>query len=146
MPSAYLFCNTCHKRYLTHQKLFDTLYNFQRMNPEDCPECGGTRELHLSPDFQLGCGDEEFKIVSAFLPEKLDSWLGDEAQEVTFYPFLVVIERTGDAKQFCWMPYWHVTGKEARYGQHAMCVDRAQFENLIAQAQEKIPGRVLEFV
>lgn len=146
MPSAYLFCNTCHKRYPTHQKLFDTLYNLQRMNPEDCPECGGTRELHLSPDFQLGCGDEEFKIVSAFLPEKLDSWLGEEEQEVTFYPFLVVIERAGDAKQFCWMPYWHVTGKEARYGQHAMCVDRTQFESLISQAREKMPEKVLEFV
>ena len=146
MPSAHFFCNTCHKKYPTHQKLFDTLYNFQRMNREDCPECGGMRELHLSPDFQLGCGDEEFKIISAFLPEKLDSWLGEEAQEVTFYPFLVVLERAADGRQFCWMPYWHVTGKEARYGQHAMCVDRAQFENLIAQAQEKIPERVLEFV
>jgi hypothetical protein len=146
MPSAHFFCNTCHKKHPTHQKLFDTLYHFQNMNREDCPDCGGTQELHLSPDFQLGCGDEEFKIVSAFLPEKLDSWLGEEAQEVTFYPFLVVIERVGDGRQFCWMPYWHVTGKEARYGQHAMCVDRAQFEDLIAQAQEKIPEKVLEFV
>lgn len=146
MPSAHFFCTTCHKKYSTHQKLFDTLYHFQEISRVDCPDCGGTRELHLSPDFQLGCGDEEFKIVSAFLPEKLDSWLGEEAQEVTFYPFLVIIERTGDARQFCWMPYWHVTGKEARYGQHAMCVDRAQFESLITQAGEKIPEKVLEFV
>jgi hypothetical protein len=146
MPSAYFFCNKCHKRYPTHQKLFDTLYHFQEMSRADCPDCEETRELHLSPDFQLGCGDEEFKIISALLPEKLDSWLGDEAQEVTFYPFLVIIERTGDGKQFCWMPYWHVTGKEARYGQHAMCVDRAQFESLIAQAREKLPEKVLEFV
>jgi hypothetical protein len=145
MSSAHFYCNTCHKKYPTHQKLFDTLYNFQRMNPEDCSACGGTRELHLSPDFQLGCGDEEFKIVSAFLPAKLDSWLGEEEQEVTFYPFLVVIERAGDAKQFCWMPYWRVTGKEARYGQHAACLDRAQFESLIAQTREKIPEKVLEF-
>jgi len=145
VAAQFFYCIQCHKKYPTHQKLFDTLYNFQRMNPEDCSACGGTRELHLSPDFQLGCGDEEFKIVSAFLPAKLDSWLGEEEQEVTFYPFLVVIERAGDAKQFCWMPYWHVTGKEARYGQHAVCVDRAQFESLIAQVREKIPEKVLEF-
>jgi len=146
MPSAYFFCNTCHKKYPTHQRLFDTLYNFQRMNPEHCPECGEARELRLSLDFQLGYGDEEFKIVSAFLPAQLESWLGEEEEGVTFYPFLVVMERVGDGKQFCWMPYWHVTGKGARYGQHAVCMDRTQFESLMVQAREKTPTKVLEFV
>jgi len=28
-------------------------------------------------------------------------------------PFLVVLE-TFEGKQSCWMPYWHVTGKDAR--------------------------------
>lgn len=146
MPSAYYSCDTCHKRYPTHQKLFETLYELQKANPEACPLCGGTRELRLDLDFQLGCGDGEFRVVSAFLPEKLDSWLGEEEEEVTFYPFLVVLERAGDGKQFCWMPYWHVAGKEARYGQHAICLEQAQFESLIAQAQEKSPQKVFEFV
>lgn len=146
MPSAYYFCHTCHKRYPTHRKLFETLYEFQKANPEDCPVCGGKRELHLDLDFQLGCGDGEFKVVSAFLPNKLDSWLGDGEEEVTFYPFLVVLERAGDGKQFYWMPYWHLTGKEARYGQHAICLEQAQFESLIAQAREVAPEKVLEFV
>jgi hypothetical protein len=49
------------------------------------------------------------------------------------------------------MPYWHVTGKEARYGQHAVCMEQAQFENLIAQVLEKqvrdsTQPRVLETV
>jgi hypothetical protein len=56
--------------------------------------------------------------------------------EVTFYPFLIVLETEG--KQFCWMPYWHVTGKEARYGQHAVCLEQRQFESLMAQVQEKL--------
>jgi hypothetical protein len=131
------YCIQCHKKYPTHQRLFDVLYDFSRMAPEDCPACGGTREVHLSLDFQLGSGDAVFKVVSALLPEKLDSWLGEEEEEVTLYPFLVVLQRSGDSKQFCWMPYWHVVGKEARYGQHAVCLDHSQFESLTAQVQEK---------
>jgi DNA-directed RNA polymerase subunit RPC12/RpoP len=146
MPSAYYSCDTCHKRYATHRKLFETLYELQKANPEDCPACGGRRGLRLDLDFQLGCGDGEFKVVSAFLPDKLDSWLGEEEEEVTLYPFLVVLERTGDGKQFCWMPYWHVTGKEARYGQHAICLEQTQLESLIAQARENVPEKFLAFV
>jgi NAD-dependent SIR2 family protein deacetylase len=104
------YCYQCHKKYPTHQTLFDTLYEFSRTSPENCPACGGARELRVSVDFQLGSGDGEFKVVSAFLPDKLESWLGEEEQEVTLYPFLVVLQN-GEGKQFCWMPYWHVTGK-----------------------------------
>ena len=94
--------------------------------------------MHITLDFQLGVGDGEFKVVSAFLPDKLESWLGEEQEEVTFYPFLVVLEGGVESKQFCWMPYWHVVGKEARYGQHAVCLDQTQFESLIAQVQDKV--------
>jgi len=138
MASQYLSCTQCHKKYPTHHKLFDTLHDFSKMAPELCPACGGTRELHVNLDFQLGVGDGDFKVISAFLPEKLESWLGEEQEEVTLYPFLVVLEGRADSKQFCWMPYWHVTGKDARYGQHAICVDHSQFESLIAQVQDKV--------
>ena len=137
MAAQYFCCIQCHKKYPTHHKLFDTLYDFQKVAADGCPACGGTRELHVSLDFQLGAGDGDFKVVSAFLPDKLESWLGEEAQEVTLYPFLVVLQRAGDSKQFCWMPYWHVTGKEARYGQHAVCLDQAQFKSLMEQVQQK---------
>jgi hypothetical protein len=135
MTTQYLLCTECRKKYPTHQKLFDTLYDFQRNPPSDCPSCAGKRELHLELDFQLGAGDSEFKVISAFLPEKSESWLGEEEEEVTFYPFLVTLQR-GDGSRFCWLPYWHVTGKEARYGQHAICLDQGQFENLVQQAKE----------
>ena len=137
MAAQYFVCPECHKRYPTHQKLFDVLYDFTRVAPENCSECGSPRELHLTLDFQLGAGDSDYKVVSAFLPERLESWLGDEAQEVTFYPFLVVLQRCGDNKQFCWMPYWHVTGKEARYGQHAVCLEQKQFDSLSAPVPDK---------
>ncbi|HXJ89980.1 MAG TPA: hypothetical protein VMS18_24425 [Candidatus Binatia bacterium] len=136
MAAQFYYCTECHKKHPTHQKLFDTLHDFTKLAPEPCPVCGGPRDLRLTLDFPLGAGDNEYKVVSALLPEKLESWLGEEEEEVTFYPFLVVLE-TYDGKQFCWMPYWHVTGKEARYGQHAVCLDKRQFESLIGQAEEK---------
>lgn len=137
MATQSFYCTQCRKKYPTHQKLFDTLYDFSKTSPPECPACGGIRELHLGLDFQLGAGDREFNVVSALLPEKLESWLGEEEEEVTLYPFLVVLQ-TSEGKQFCWMPYWHVTGKEARYGQHALCLDIAQFDSLVAQVQEKV--------
>jgi hypothetical protein len=42
------------------------------------------------------------------------------------------------------MPYWHVTGKEARYGQHAICLDQAQFESLTRQVEDKVQERLEE--
>ena len=137
MAAQYFYCVQCHKKAPTHQKLFETLHNFSKTAPEQCPTCGGPRELHVSLDFQLGLGDGDFKVVSAFLPEKLESWLGEEAEEVTFYPFLVMLQGGAEQKQFCWMPYWHVTGKEARYGQHAVCLEADQFESLMDQVQER---------
>lgn len=137
MAAQFFYCTQCHKKSPTHQKLFETLYNFSKMSPEQCPACGGTRELHVNLDFQLGAGDSDFKVVSAFLPDKLESWLGEESEEVTFYPFLVMLQGGPEQKQFCWMPYWHVTGKEARYGQHAVCLEADQFESLMEQVQEK---------
>ena len=137
MATQCFYCYQCHKKYPTHQTLFDTLYEFSRIPPENCPACGGARELRVSVDFQLGAGDGEFKVVSAFLPDKLESWLGEEEQEVTLYPFLVVLQNC-EGKQFCWMPYWHVTGKEARYGQHAVCLESRQFDSLMAQFGERM--------
>jgi len=150
MAAQYFFCIQCHKKYPIHQKLFETLYDLQKMAPEECLACGGTRELHVTLDFQLGAGDGDFKVVSALLPEKLDSWLGEEEEEVTLYPFLVTLQRAGDRREFCWMPYWHVTGKDARYGQNAVCMDQAQFESLVNQTletqtqEEPVQERVLE--
>jgi len=138
MAAQYYYCSQCHGKVSTSQRLFDALYEFSKSDPENCSACGNPRELHVSLDFQLGLGDGDFQVVHAFLPEKLESWLGEEEEEVTYYPFLVVLQGTQESKQFYWMPYWHVVGKDARYGQHAVCLDHAQFESLVAQAQKKM--------
>ena len=136
MATQFFCCAQCHKKYPTHHKLFDTLYEFSRSAPEACPACGSSRDLHITLDFQLGAGDSDYKVISALLPEKLESWLGEGEEDVTLYPFLVVLE-TSERKQFCWMPYWHVTGKEARFGQHALCLEKRQFTSLMEQIEDK---------
>jgi hypothetical protein len=146
MTQHYLYCIECHKKSATQRKLFDVLYEFHKVATGECPACGKTQELHLILDFQLGDGDGDFRVVSAFLPEKLESWLGAEEEEVSMYPFLVVLRRSSDSRQFFWMPYWHVTGKEAQYGQHAMCLDQVQFDSLISQVQRKVEEEELELV
>ena len=140
MTTQYFYCTQCHKKSVIHQKLFHTLNTFSKVAPEVCPSCGEAPELHLGLDFQLGIGDGDFKVMHAFVPEKLESWLGEEEEEVTLYPFLVVLQRAGDAKPFFWMPYWHVTGRDTLYGQHAPCLDQTQFDSLVAQAQRKRPA------
>jgi hypothetical protein len=136
VAAQYLYCPQCRKKHPSHQKLFDILYEFSKTCPENCATCGGERQLRLTLDFQLGSGDGEFTVVSALLPHRLESWLGEDQEEVTFYPFLIVLQNN-EGKQFCWMPYWHVTGKEARYGQHAVCLESGQFDSLRAQFKEK---------
>ncbi len=142
MATQYFYCAQCHKKVAISQRLFDSLFDLSRTDPENCAACGGTRELHVSLDFQLGTGGGDFKVVHAFLPEKLDSWLGEESEEVTYYPFLVVLQAEGDSRQFYWMPYWHVVGKDARFGQHALCLDQTQFESLMTQAQDRMLAAV----
>ncbi len=138
MAAQYYYCTHCHKKVSTSQRLFDTLYEFSKSDPANCPACGSARQLHISLDFQLGLGDADLQVMHAFLPEKLDSWLGEEEEEVTYYPFLVVLQGMQESKQFYWMPYWHVVGKDARYGQHAICLDHSHFDSLVAQAQKKM--------
>jgi hypothetical protein len=77
VAAQFFYCIQCHKKYPTHQKLFDTLHNFSRTAPDECPSCGGARDLHVSLDFQLGAGDSDYKVISALLPGRLESWMGE---------------------------------------------------------------------
>src|SRR6201984_2585929 len=70
VAAQFYYCIQCHKKYPTHQKLFDTLHNFSKTAPEACPACGGARDLHISLDFQLGAGGSDYKVVSALLPRE----------------------------------------------------------------------------
>jgi hypothetical protein len=41
------------------------------MAPEECPACGGTRELHVNLDFQLGAGDGDSRLCPCIF---LNDW------------------------------------------------------------------------
>lgn len=46
------------------------------MAPEQCPARGGTRELGVPLDFQLGAGDGDFKVASAKAGRKASNSAG----------------------------------------------------------------------
>jgi hypothetical protein len=111
------------------------------MAPVKCPACRGTRELRVNLDFQPGAGDGDFKVISALLPTKLESW-PDEEERSHLLPVSSRARRQGGKQTI--LPYWQVVGRQARYGQHAACLDHAQFDSLIAQVHEKVEEKVLE--
>jgi hypothetical protein len=80
-------------------------------------------------------------VVRSFLPEELVSWTVNNSTTHTFFPFLVVLERTDDRKLAFWLPYWHTTqdnGKTRRkYGQWGPWMDADLFKSLVAQARKE---------
>jgi hypothetical protein len=91
----------------------------------------------LEFEFGLGAPDKRAAVVGSFLPKVPEAWRDRNGASVTFYPFLVVVERYG-RERATWLPYWHVIEHEGRrqtkYGQWAPFMDRHLFEDLVAQA------------
>jgi len=133
---AILLPRNATKGYPT-QKLCDTLYHFTKAAPESCPGCGRSRDLRLTLDVALGAGDTEYKVVSALLPEKLESWLGEEEEEVMYS----LPRRARDVRrQAVLLDALLACDRQGRprFGQHAVCLDKRQFESLIEQVNEKL--------
>ncbi len=135
----YYVCVQCHER-RNQPHLFEGLREISTSVPR-CKACGGTAELHLVFNFGLEAGSAECKVLHAFLPRDLEVWQQKDGKWVTFYPFLVVMERTDKKAQAFWLPYWHeVEGagtRKRKYGQWAPFVDEPLFKSLVAQAREK---------
>jgi hypothetical protein len=91
-------------------------------------------------DFGLQAGRADCKVLAAFLPRAPDVWQQKDERWVTFYPFLVVMERTDNQARAFWLPYWHAvegtTTREIKYGQWAPFLNKPLFEDLIAQVRE----------
>ncbi len=97
-------CNTCMKE-TRPPHLFDALRYFSTLRK--C-ECGGTKDLILNFDFGLDADKSRCKVLDAFIPanDKPDQWSSDGGN-VTFYPFLVILEGTEKPGRSIWLPYWH---------------------------------------
>ena len=134
---TYYSCKCPQRTYPSN--LFDALLDLSK-GLSNCAACGGTKQLHKIFDFGLGAESAEGKVLDAFLPLDLVSW-EDKGKWVTFYPFLVVMERTDEKGQAFWLPYWHIEEgagtKLRKYGQFAPFLEEPLFKSLVAQAREK---------
>jgi len=121
--------------------LFDVLMAKARGDGLQCPRCSAQAELHLRFSFGLNASDTESTVLDSFIPRCPEEWPGSADSKVTFYPFLVVLQRHGRGLA-TWFPYWHTVettaGKtRSKYGQWAPFMDFCLFEDLLAQAQAK---------
>jgi len=110
----------------------DVLLDFPKSIPS-CASCGGNNELHLLPPFALGAGTRDFRVVDAF--HESVSWRSKN--KVVFYPFLVILECRGEDDRMVWLPYWHIDGGKAKFGERAPWMDFSLFEGLVEQARSK---------
>ena len=126
----------------SRQTLFRTLMRLaDDLQARQCAKCASETSFHLQFNFQLGAPDTEFVIAGVFHPRKPQTWLWPDGggAKVTFYPFLVVLNRK-NRERATWLPYWHLierTGKKPRekYGQWGPLMDSHLFDDLLAQAR-----------
>jgi len=122
------------------EPLFDSLRDVARARPRPCARCETSTALHLSSPWGLGAGTYQWVVLDVFVPDEPVKWSDKTRRRVTFYPFLVVIEREG-GRRHVWLPYWHVVrgeGKEQKkYGQWAPWMELSTFKELVAKARRK---------
>jgi len=135
----YFICSRCGEKTYP-PNLFETLRTFS-VSRSVCGRCGANSELHVVFSFGLEAGRPDCKVLDAFLPENPVSWRQQDMREVTFYPFLVVLQRSDDEGRCFWLPYWHLVEGigtvKRKYGQWAPFMDASLFESLVAQARAK---------
>jgi hypothetical protein len=94
-------------------------------------------ELRLSFDLGLNAPNPPCVLRDCFVPRELESWKEKDGSPVTFYPFLVILNR--GRRLAAWLPYWHVVERKKReikkYGQWAPLMDFKLFSDLLAQAR-----------
>lgn len=133
-------CAACGHHEPKWPPMFSALQRLAQKQMPACPKCQQTMQLHLSYAFALGITERDAIALAAFLPAVPPKWK-DQAREVTFYPFLAIVERTG-GERAAWLPYFHVvidpTTKKvvSKYGQWAPFIRLALVEDLLAQARE----------
>ena len=135
----FLRCNQC--GLLTAPgTLFQVLLARAHAQPHDCPNCGSAAELQLTFAFGLNASHSECTVRECFVPRRLESWAGKDGSQVTFYPFLVILDRH-ERERAAWLPYWHliVRGRNSvqKYGQWAPFMDFRLFADLLNQAEAK---------
>jgi hypothetical protein len=118
--------------------MFPALLGLTEHHMPGCTACPGEMQLHLSFAFALGITVKDAVAVAGFLLKPLPEW-GDGGRKVTFYPFLVIVERPGKGRA-AWLPYFHVAQDAKRsvckYGQWAPFIGLDLFEDVLQQARQ----------
>lgn len=121
-------------------KLFDSLRCYVKKSFPRCSKCFGTCSLHVEFPFGLNAANNRCKVLAVFEPQKPEYWKQKNGRRVTFYPFLVVLERLNRGKTI-WLPYWHTVGpkgnQKRKYGQWAPIMDIRLFQCLLQQARRE---------
>jgi hypothetical protein len=104
-----------------------------------CDNCAAETSFHLRFDFGLGAADNQSTIAGVFHPREPETWVDRDGSKVTFYPFLVVLNRK-NRERAIWLPYWHVVERKSarpleKYGQWAPFMDAHLFDDMLAQAR-----------
>ena len=135
----FLICSDC-GRFPAKGQLFKLLLRQAGGAIEQCPKCQKVMALGLTFSFGLNAPFPECTVRDCFSPRKPQSWTETDGSLVTFYPFLVVLNRHGKDLA-AWLPYWHVVaranGPQYKYGQWAPFMDARLFQDLLQQAQSK---------
>jgi hypothetical protein len=122
------------------ERLFQVLCDHARKGGPPCPRCNGPAALQLGFSFGLNAGDRESTVRDCFLPQELEKWKDTSGDTVTFYPFLVIVDRH-QRELAVWLPYWHTVedghGTKLKYGQWAPFMDEHLFLDLVSQARKK---------
>jgi hypothetical protein len=120
--------------------MFSALRRLAQHQMPACPQCQQPMQLHLTYAFALGVTKRDALALAAFLPADPPKW-DDQGRVVTFYPFLVVVERA-PSERAAWLPYFHVVRDPttqkvvSKYGQWAPFLGLALFEDLLVQARK----------
>ena len=83
--------------------LFDSLFDVAMGKLRTCDQCGTNMALHLRLAWGLDAGPFKCVVLDAFLPDQPVRWPDKNGREVTFYPFLVIME--GEGGREVWLPY-----------------------------------------
>jgi len=135
-------CERCGPSPATGSTLFEDLLAKALGETRQCTECHAHHvELRLKFSFGLNASDPECTVRDCFMPRHPERWRDADGKEVTFHPFLVVLQRHG-REQAAWLPYWHTVERPGRkraqkYGQWAPLMDFSLFEDLLSQARAK---------
>ena len=120
--------------------MLDSLKAVATSRSVPCSKCKRQLQLHLEFPFAFDATGGQCTVKDAFMLDDPPKWTDSKGQIVTYCPFLVITETSGN-EMSAWLPYWHIVEgsekKKDKYGQWAPLMDLTTFEELLKKAKAK---------